>query len=190
MIKLIGRGDHDGFINWYESLQKNNIIFMFKGDFNQALVNSIVKLVDGLSDLANEGVLARQRMTGTIVESLQNICRHGESPGGNDTVKPGILMLRKKENAYVLDIGNNLSTSKVEHLREYIEKINGLDDEGLKKFHTEVLQNTELFGKYGADLGLINIARKSQKGFEYDFRIINDTYSFFSLEVSISAVMN
>jgi len=185
MSQIFGDGRHDEFINWHESLHSNNVLFMFKGDFNQDLINSLVKLVNGMTELASEDTLVKQKLTGTIVECLQNICRHGESHSADRASKPGIILLRKLSNSYVLNIGNSLSNSKVERMKEYINKVNSLDKEGLKVFHKEVLQNTELYGKYGADIGLINVARNSEKKFNYNFHNINDNYSFFSLEVYV-----
>ena len=191
MTDLIEGGEaHDGFINWYESLQSNNILFMFKGDFNQELVNSIVKVVNGLSDLSDENMLVRNRMTAAIIECLQNICRHGESADGDSLLKPGIILLRKTEDYFVLDIGNSLMTKRVSQLQAYIDKVNGMSDEDLRTFHKDVLVKTELFGKFGADLGLINVARKSKRGFKYHFKKISDHYSFFSLEVAIASDVN
>ena len=158
---------------------------MFKGDFTQELINSIVLLIEGLPEVEHEAIIVKKRMSGAVVECLQNICRHGESVVSPSELKPGLLLLRKKDDEYVISIGNNLKTSKVSGLKEYIAKVNGLDDAGLKEFHKDVLVSTELFGKFGADLGLINIARKSSRAFDYDFREVNDTYSFFSFEVSI-----
>jgi len=178
---------HQEFIQWFDDFQDNNILFMFKGDFNQELVNNIVVLIEGLPEVSEENIMVRNRMSGVIVECLQNICRHGESPDGSVEMKPGMLLVRKRNDEYVIYIGNNLLTTKVEKLGDYINKINSLDLEGLKKFHREILVNTELFGKYGADLGLINIARKANKPFEFNFQTVDDIYSFFSFEISISA---
>ena len=100
MTKRMGGEAEGGLMNWYESLQSNNILFMFKGDFNQELVNSIVQVVNGLTDLSHEDVLVKNRVTGTIIECLQNVCRHGESPEEGSILKPGIILLRKTETDY------------------------------------------------------------------------------------------
>jgi len=185
MSQMFGDSGHDEFINWYESLHSMNVLFMFKGDFNQDLINSIVKLADNMSELASEDILVKQRLTGIIVECLQNICRHGEDFSLDKMAKPGIILLRKLEGSYILNFGNSLSLSKVESMKSYINKINNLDNDGLKSYHKEVLQNAELYGKYGADIGLINIAKNSEKKFNYNFHNINDHYSFFSIEVFV-----
>ena len=187
MTKLMGGEAHGGFISWYESLQSNNILFMFKGDFNQELVNSIVQVVNGLTDMLEEDILVKNRVAAAIIECLQNICRHGESPESGSVLKPGIILLRKTETDYILDIGNSLMTKEVGELQEYIDRLNGMSNAELRSFHKDVLVKTELFGKFGADLGLINVARKARKGFNYGFKEIDDQYSFFSLEIEISA---
>ena len=73
-------------------------------------------------------------------------------------------------------------------LKKYIEKGSNMGEEEQKKFHKEVLINSELYGKHGANLGLINMARKSHKKFEYDFTKLDDKYFFFSFEISISTI--
>ncbi len=176
---------HDEFISWYESLHTNNVLFMFKGDFSQDLINSIVKLTDNMSEFKLEETIVKQRLTGAIVECLQNICRHGESNSVNKFAKPGIILLRRQENSYVLNIGNILPIEKVKDMKDYIGKVSSLDKQGLRDLHKEVLQSTELYGKYGADIGLINVAKNSEKMFGSCFHGINDNYSFFSLEVYV-----
>ena len=186
MTKQMGGEAHGGLMNWYESLQSNNILFMFKGDFNQELVNSIVQVVNGLADLSQEDVLVKNRVTGTIIECLQNVCRHGESPEEGSILKPGIILLRKTETDYILDIGNSLLTKRVGQLQEYIDRLNAMSNDELRNLHKDVLVKTELFGRFGADLGLIKVARKAKKGFNYGFKELDERYSFFSLEIAIS----
>jgi hypothetical protein len=137
--------------------------------------------------MLEEDILVKNRVAAAIIECLQNICRHGESPESGSVLKPGIILLRKTETDYILDIGNSLMTKEVGELQEYIDRLNGMSNAELRSFHKDVLVKTELFGKFGADLGLINVARKARKGFNYGFKEIDDQYSFFSLEIEISA---
>ena len=176
------------FSEWYETLNESNMLLMFKGDFNQELINSIVSLIEEIPEISDEPVVLKTRMSGAVIECLQNICRHGESYGNNVKMKPGIILIRKGDDEYIIGIGNPIAASKVKSLQQYIEKVSNLSKEELKKFHKEVLINSELYGKHGADLGLINMARKSHKKFEYDFTKLDDKYFFFSFEISISTI--
>jgi len=176
------------FNEWYDSLNESNMLLMFKGDFNQELINSIVSLIEGIPEISDEPVVLKTRMSGVVVECLQNICRHGEGYGDHVKMKPGIILIRKGEDEYIIGIGNPILASKVKTLQQYLDKVNELDKEELKDFHKKVLVNAELYGKYGADLGLINMARKSDKKFAFDFRKLDDKYTFFSFEIYISTV--
>jgi hypothetical protein len=172
--------------NLFEDLQGNNILFMFKGDFNQELINSIVLLVEGLPEVDSENLLVKSRLVAILVECLQNICRHGESMDEHNHMRPGILILRKIEGKFYITIGNILSTSKVEGLEKHIIDIKSKSNSQLKQFKKDVLLNTELYGKLGADFGLIHIARKVSKGFDFKFKKVRDNFSFFSLDLCIS----
>ena len=176
------------FNTWYDSLNKTNMLLMFKGDFNQDLINSIVLLIERLPTISDETAVFKTRMSVAIIECLQNICRHGEDYGDNINMKPGILLISKEEDKYVIGIGNPVLTSKVKDLHEYLKKVSNLNQEELKDFHKKVLVNSELYGKHGADLGLINLARKSSNKFKFDFREMDNKYTFFSFELYISTV--
>ena len=169
----------------FEDLQSNNILFMFKGDFNQELINSIVLLVEGLPEVNNENLLVKSRLVATLVECLQNICRHGESIDEYKHMRPGILVVRKVDNQFHISIGNVLSTSKVDELEKHIIDIKSKSSSELKQYKKEVLLNTELYGKLGADFGLIHLARKVSRGFEFKFKPIQDDYSFFALNLCV-----
>ncbi|MFH1320126.1 MAG: SiaB family protein kinase [Bacteroidota bacterium] len=180
---------HEEFIHWYDSLNKNNILLMFKGDFNQELITSLVLLIKGLPEITRENVIVRNRIAGAVVECLQNICRHGESSKKDGEMEAGLILISKRKEDYIISTGNTVLSSSVESLRYYLNKVNSLNKKELKEFHKEVLINTELFGKYGADLGLINLARKSNEKFKFDFHKFDDKYYFFSFEISISTIL-
>ena len=182
------KGKHINFNQWYDTLNESKMLLMFKGDFNQELVNAIVSLIEGVPEISDEPIFLKTRMSGAIVECLQNICRHGAGFGESIKMKPGIILISKGKDEYIIGIGNPILNSKVKSLRYYLDKVNNLDKEELKKFHKEVLVNAELYGKYGADLGLINMARKSHKKFEFDFRQLDDKYTFFSFEIYVSTL--
>ena len=169
----------------FEDLQNNNILFMFKGDFNQDLINSIVLLVEDLPEVNNEDLLVKSRLVATLVECLQNVCRHGESLDDFKQMRPGILVIRKINNQFHISIGNVLSTSKVEELEKHIIDIKSKSSAELKQYKKEVLLNTELYGKLGADFGLIHIARTVSRSFEFKFKPIQKDFSFFALDLCV-----
>jgi len=49
-----------------------------------------------------------------------------------------------------------------------------------------VLNNGEMSDKGGGGLGMIDIARKTGEKLNYNFMPVDDSYSFFSLNIKIS----
>ena len=59
------------FSEWYETLNESNMLLMFKGDFNQELINSIVSLIEEIPEISDEPVVLKTRMSGAVIECLQ-----------------------------------------------------------------------------------------------------------------------
>jgi transposase-like protein len=70
-------------------------------------------------------------------------------------------------------------------LERRLVAINGMDKDELKLYYQEVLNNGNVSDKGTAGLGMIDIARKSGNKLEYQFLPVNDTSSFFCLNIKI-----
>jgi len=82
--------------------------------------------------------------------------------------------------------GNPVQKSNVEKLTRTLERVNGLDKEGLKELYKDIIKNTTISEKGGAGLGFVDMARKSGEKLEYQFPEMNANYTFFCLRVNIS----
>lgn len=169
--------------NWSKISRENDIVLSFKGDFNQDLTNTILLLTQKRS-LQGQADVVRSRIFGILVECLQNMCKHGMQGKRPEELKPGIILISKKENGFILATGNLVANSEVEALRERLNKLKALSGEEQKSLHKEILKKTELSEKSGGGLGLIYIARKSDN-IDFDFKKVDDNVSFFGLEVLI-----
>ena len=61
-----------------------------------------------------------------------------------------------------------------------------MSKEELKEYYKAVLNNGEMSLKGGGGLGMIDIARKTGEKLNFSFSPVDDTYSFFSLNIKIS----
>jgi hypothetical protein len=71
-------------------------------------------------------------------------------------------------------------------VKNRLEQVNSLDQEGLKQLFKESRLNTTISEVGGAGLGFIDMARKSNNKLVYNFIEQNDTMSFFTLLSTIS----
>ena len=61
-----------------------------------------------------------------------------------------------------------------------------MSKEDLRKYYREILDNNLISNKGGADLGMIDMARKSGEKLQYNFTEVNESLSFFYLTVKVS----
>jgi len=120
-----------------------------------------------------------------MVEGLQNVTRHQDEVIDETTDYSGIFAIQKKGARYLITTGNLIVNSKVDSLKQKLERVNSLDREDLKKLHREILSTGELSDKGGAGLGLIEMARRSGNKLLFDFEYVDLYWSYFYLQTEI-----
>ncbi len=173
---------------WSNQLEEDNIIMSYKGDFNSDLVNSILSLTYKDAHIRQSKDLVKNRLFSVIVESLQNVYKHGKVLTDDDEGVKGIFLVRKTDQSYCIYTGNFLSTESVNTLKQKIDQVRLADHNELVELQKNVLKNGELSPDGCAGIGLIEIGKKSSQ-IEYTFDHLEDQVSFFSLEAEISTTI-
>jgi hypothetical protein len=179
--------------NIYLNMEREDIILSFKGDITKDLLSSVYQIVEARMEVDNEDPKRKKKFYNVLVECLQNMYHHMESYQVANTGSPSaqsgsaIFMVgRGAEKSYKVITGNFIQNENAEVLRGRIDKINSMNPQELKAHYLESLSSSELSEKGGAGLGIIDIARKSGNKIEYDFQMLSDNYSFFTLSAQIS----
>ena len=97
-------------------------------------------------------------------------------------------MIGKDEEMYNIMTGNYIITENIPPLTEKMDRINKMDKDELKALYKEILNNDSFSEKGGGGLGLVDIARRTGQKLGYNFKLIDDEYSFFSLDIKISHI--
>jgi hypothetical protein len=160
------------------------IIVSHIGELNQDKVNTISTLVE--NQMENYGVSksATKKIFNIVIETLQNICIHGEKD--NNGYQMTYFVIGNHNNEFTIYSGNIVTNKSVETLNKRINAIKSLTDSDLKKMYMDVLSNGELSAKGGAGLGFLTIALKSGNNIDFDFEMLNKDYSLFSLQSKVS----
>lgn len=171
----------------HKTMLAKNLILVYEGEFTQEITKSVLAMAERNMDSMGEESSIKRKVFNVMVECLQNIVKHGEDFNPmNEKKQTAIFMIGKLDNEYVITSGNPVKKEIVALLKEKLDKINGLDKEGLKALYKDIIKGTEISDKGGAGLGFVDMARKSGQKLEYDFQDINDENSFFSLKTTIS----
>lgn len=162
-------------------------IFAYRGAITTDFINNTLFLVEAkLDDLIDHGS-TRKKVYNVLVESLQNLFHHVDSPASivNTNGSFGLFLLSRVGSGFKVYTGNFVLNERVDGLREKLEKINSLTREELKDFYKFVLNNQEFSAKGGGGLGLIDIARKTGTKLNYSFEPYDSSYCFFTFSVVI-----
>jgi len=174
--------------DFYDKMERNNIMLSFKGDITSELLTSILQIMESKLDNLQEEPKIKKKVYNVLVECLQNLYHHMDeiAPNQSDKIRSAIFMIGKIDNQYNIITGNYINNSGVEGLRKRLEDINLLSKEELKEYYKLVLNNGEMSLKGGGGLGMIDIARKTGEKLNFSFFPVDDKHSFFSLNIKIS----
>lgn len=169
----------------FKRVENGDFEYIYRGSFTQTLTRKILSLAESnLQRLVDKSSL-QNRIYFIMVEGLQNVTRHQEDVLEDTGDYSGIFAIQKKGTRYLITTGNLIVNSKVDSLKQKLERVNSLDREDLKKLHREILSTGELSDKGGAGLGLIEMARRSGNKLLFDFEYVDLYWSYFYLQTEI-----
>jgi hypothetical protein len=180
--------NHDAFSlkNFKDELEQHAISLAFNGSFSQDTVG----LIDiNLKNRENAKLLTK-RIFGLVVEMAQNIHHYSAKKVYSKkycrNIGVGVLAISETKDHYVITSGNYISKSDSEEIKNRFEELNELDEDGLKDLYKVRRKMPQRPNKPGANLGFIDMRRKS--GNPVDFKIKDESSNnpFFILSAKIN----
>jgi hypothetical protein len=124
-----------------------------------------------------------------MIESLENILKYHEYFDHNDfllTNHSPVFCIEKEGDSFIISSGNPVMNSDVPELEKRILHLNGLNKEGVKKLYKSTITDGRFSDKGGAGLGIIEMAKISDKKIDYAFKPIDNKYSYYSVRLVIN----
>ena len=170
----------------HRTMMSQNLILVYQGDFTQESTKSILAMAERNLDSSGEESSIKRKVFNVMVEALQNIVKHSdELVDGQIRSHAAIFLIGKEKDRYSIMSGNPIRKENINKLKDALEHINNLDNDGLKELYKEIIKNTTISEKGGAGLGFVDMARKSGEKIEYSFPELNPEYNFFCLKVNV-----
>lgn len=152
---------------------QDKISMNYHGVFDDAFTDQLISLAD--CDVEKK---AKKRMALLISESFQNIVRHGDSEIGGE--ENSLFGIRGVDQFLHIFSANSVTNSTKVFLEKKLDEINKMDKDQIKVFYAESLESGSISAKGGAGLGLIEMARKSERPIQKEFKKLDkDLYAFY-----------
>lgn len=175
-----------------QELDESGIIASFSGPLSQGMLSGLGKALKHEMTTANATESTKMKVFAVLVELMQNMINYSaekiieETLDSTQEIHFGLITVGLHENEYIVLCGNKVENTKTQELTEYLNMLLSLDKKQLKALYKEKRrQQPHTEDSRGAGLGFIEIARKSNRPFEYDIKKIDDQYAFFSIKAYI-----
>ncbi|MGE0638611.1 MAG: SiaB family protein kinase [Bacteroidia bacterium] len=167
-------------------MTEKELLLVFRDEMTHDTVHDLLSIAEiKMNGDSGEKKLIR-RVFNILVECVQNIANHADISPVKKLNKAAILVIGKGIDHYFVITGNLIRNERIENLKEIIDLINGLSPEVIRDYYTEKMRISEFSDKGGAGLGLLDMARRSGRKLEYDFRPVDEHFSYFSFKVNIA----
>src|ERR1043165_2406329 len=83
--------------DFYDKMERNNIMLSFKGDITSELLTSILQIMESKLDNLQEEPKVKKKVYNVLVECLQNLYHHMDevAPDQNDVTRSALFMIGK-----------------------------------------------------------------------------------------------
>lgn len=168
----------------HDKIRRERLMFVFRGEITEK--NSLLLLTLLENEMKDDSfdIAGRKRLFMYVLESLQNILKHGDHKGHN--VMP-LVSYSKTDDGYTITTGNVITDAQSVKLREKLEKVNSLDVPDIKALYRQILETSGFSDKGGAGLGLLEMALKTGNRLDFDFIPIGEGLSYFVLSKTVDS---
>ncbi|WP_291722307.1 SiaB family protein kinase [Bernardetia sp.] len=186
-------------VDYHNILNPQSAVLYYKGPFDREILANI-------SSQLRRRFADNPRMSAKLfsifIELAQNISYYSAESnffyddskeknilyGENDRVKNhgvGTVVIHSEGDEIILSAGNLVPTDKVQDIIIKCEKINSLSTEQLRELKKEVRSQERKTDHIGGNIGLIQVALKSEHPLHVQAKVIDDINSFFIISSTI-----
>jgi hypothetical protein len=167
-----------------ERMTNERLMFVYRGVVSKENSVPLLTLLEKEMENSEFGFTGRKRLFMFLLESLQNVSRHGQT---NHLANMSLVVYSRINNGFSVATGNVISTAEMDDLKNRLVRINDLAPDEIRDVYRSILSTTTLSSKGGAGLGLIEMAKMTGDKLNYDFVEIDPGYSYFILSRTIDS---
>jgi hypothetical protein len=163
------------------ALEGATLLWEHTGTFARADLDVALHRVEHVSVDHSDATAVRKRLISVLVEGMENILVHA----GKDLAALCAVLVLRTRSDYRLVLINPVPLATAALLQHRIDFLNEMDEVGLKEHYLKLLANRERTERGGAGLGLLTMARRSQRPMRVRCNPFSETEALFALELAV-----
>ena len=176
----------DFIFDFHNIMRGKGINLVYEGEITQEITKSVLSMAEKNMESSGEETSIKKKVFNVMIECLQNICKHSVEMTDDLFGKSSIFVIGRENSDYIISTGNVIKNDNINLLSSKLEELNNKTTEEVKLVYKDALKNNKLSDKGGAGLGFIDIIRRTNNKFIFEFDKMNENYSFFTLKVKVS----
>ncbi|CAK0767607.1 conserved hypothetical protein [uncultured Gammaproteobacteria bacterium] len=180
----------DKYYQFKKSLDEQGVMFTYSGVVSETILFGLGDTVKQKMHVDEADSTTIKRVFSVFVEQVQNIIRYsaekasGERKDGREMCS-GVISVGRNQGQFFVVGGNLVHNRDLPRLRNRLEHLRSLDKDELKAYYKQKLREDSEETSKGASIGLIEIARRAAGPIMFDFKVVNDNYTFFCLKAFV-----
>jgi len=130
--------------------------------------------------------ILRKRVYAILVECLENIVKYASKTSYRTKKLRPSVSVRKSHGKITIKTGNQVSNDKKEELTGKLNQVNNLSHNDLNSLFEKKINTDFRDEERGAGLGFMLMKLKAGNRLDFNFRNIDDDYSYFELIISVN----
>lgn len=169
-------------------MPKTKTLIYYMGSFTFETMEKLLNKLRSAKDFNEMKKPARKRLYSTFVESIDNIFKYAASNTAdlNSPKVAPMILVEKMADQYSVTSGNMVLNDDIGDLTFKLDRVNQLDNEALKSLYEDVINKEAGVDDRGAGLGLITMALRTDVDINFSFSPLDETYSYFKMQIIIN----
>ncbi len=173
-----------------KSIDEDFIEYVYRGIFSEDITLNILNLTEAKFVNDNDAHKKQKRISYLLIESLQNVIRHGDVPEDKNLNKESLLVIQKTKDSIYITTGNIIKNENIKKLNDYLTSIKNSSKKEITEKYNKTLLDGIITEKGGGGLGILTMIRRTGGRFKYEFKKINDNYSYYYYQIQITLSNN
>lgn len=168
----------------FQNVRDDDSCLVYMGHFDDHFTDILIEVNEAAA--AQDTKSTRKKVSFLIAECFQNIVRHGSDDHTRIHVEnPKMFTIRNLDGIYSMCTSNVVNNNKVSDLERLLTSLNNVSKDELKEIYLNSLENNSYNEAGGAGLGLIEMARRSNRAPDFFFDRISPDFSNFFMQIEI-----
>ncbi len=171
----------------YQFSKEQEVLLYYKGEFDDS---TLLEITTFLKEQFRELPRVSKKVFAVSVELAQNIAYYSAEANqfGEHRSKHGVgvMLVADLPDEVVLTSGNLIRKTELDEIIRRCEQINKLQQDELRQLKKEIRNQPRREGHKGGNIGLVQVAIKSESPLRVEHKEVENGMAFFTLSTHIS----